>query len=124
MSDEQGKKTVVLGASPNPARYAHMAVQRLVEHGVEAVPVGIREGEIAGLPIQLGQPDIADVHTISLYIGQRNFDSWIDYTLSLNPKRIIINPGAENPSFEKAAMEQGVEVLHACTLVMLGTGTY
>ncbi|NNE55772.1 MAG: CoA-binding protein [Flavobacteriales bacterium] len=124
MTELKNKKTVVLGASPNPARYANVAVHRLKEAGFEAIPVGIRGGEIADIPIQLDQPDVDDVHTISLYIGQRHMSTWEDYAISLQPKRIIINPGAENPEFEQKARNQGIEVVHACTLVMLSLNNF
>ena len=39
--------------------------------------------------------------------------------IQLKPKRIILNPGAENPSFEKLAHKNGIEVVVACSLVML-----
>lgn len=121
---KESLKTAVLGASPNPHRYSHLAVERLVEHGHEPVPIGLRPGNIAGVDILLGKPEVEDVHTLTLYVGEKNLEGWIDYILSLNPQRIIINPGAENAKFEAQAKAQGVEVLRACTLVMLSTGLY
>ena len=40
------KKTVVLGATPNPARYAYLATKRLKQAGHEVIPIGIKKGEI------------------------------------------------------------------------------
>lgn len=118
------KKTVVLGASPNPGRYSHMATERLLRYGHEVVPVGIRKGEIGGLSIHTDKPPISDVDTITLYVGPDNQPSWYEYILSLKPKRIIFNPGTENPELIQLAREAGIEPAIACTLVMLGTGTY
>lgn len=70
------------------------------------------------------KPMITDVDTITLYIGPQNQPEWIDYLLSLSPRRIIFNPGTENPVFMDKAEAQGVEVVEGCTLVMLQTGTY
>ncbi len=117
-------KTVVIGASTNPERYAYLAVQRLKKHGHEVVPVGRREGEIEGVPIQTGQPPINNVHTISLYLGANNQPPMYDYLLSLKPKRVIFNPGTENPELKRKLLEQDVEVLDACTLVLLSTGDF
>lgn len=117
-------KTVVLGATPNSSRYAYLAVQRLKDKGHEVVPVGMREGEIEGIPIQKGQPPVSDVHTITMYVGARNQAPLYDYILSLKPERVIFNPGAENPELKRKLLEEGVEVLEACTLVMLSTGDF
>ena len=120
------KKTVVLGASPNPNRYAYLAAERLSKRDYDIVPVGIKKGELFGQEILdlRNKPTIDDVHTITMYIGPQNQAQWEDYILSLNPKRIIFNPGSENPSLASRAKEMGIEVQYACTLVMLASGLY
>ena len=62
--------------------------------------------------------------TVTMYLGERNQEPWEQRILELAPKRIIFNPGAENRDFARMAEAQGIEVLEACTLVMLGTGQY
>ncbi|GAA4298009.1 CoA-binding protein [Nibribacter koreensis] len=118
------KKTVVIGASDNPSRFSYKAVHQLKSYGHEVVPVGIRRGEVAGLPIETDKPGISEVDTVTLYVGPQNQPSWYDYILSLQPKRIIFNPGTENYELEKKAKEQNIQTLHACTLVMLSVGNY
>lgn len=115
------KKTVVVGASTNPGRYAYMAANMLKEYGHEVVPVGIRKGEVAGEDIlQLKEePAIEDVDTVTLYVGPQNQEAWYEFILGLNPKRIIFNPGTENDEFEQRAVDAGIEVVEGCTLVML-----
>lgn len=117
-------KTVVLGASPNPDRVSNQVVYRLLTAGYEVVPVGIRAGEIADLEILLGQPAIDDVHTITLYLNPQRQEPLYDYILSLEPERIIMNPGTENPVLAHLAARQGIEVEVACTLVMLSLASY
>lgn len=117
-------KTVVIGASPNPDRYAYKAVQSLVNHNQPVVAVGIRKGEIAGVTIQTGHPEIADVHTVTLYVGRSGQPDLYDYILSLKPRRVIFNPGTENPELAKLLHKNGVEVTEACTLVLLSTNQY
>ncbi len=116
--------TVVLGASDNPTRYSHMAVRSLLRHGKEVVPVSLKDGFVEGLKIRDDKPHIENVDTITMYVGPKNQPYWYDYILSLKPKRIIFNPGAENPELEKMAKKEGIEVLEACTLVMLSVGSY
>jgi hypothetical protein len=117
-------KTLVLGASENPARYAHAAARRLMQSGHEVELIGSRSGEIAGQSIQTGQPELRDVDTVTLYVGPRNQLPLIDYILNLKPRRIIFNPGTENPEFEAKARQAGIEPVEACTLVMLATKQY
>lgn len=120
------KKTVVIGASPNPSRFAFVASKMLNDYSHEFVPVGIKKGEIAGQPILdlRNKPEIEDVDTVTLYLGPQNQPEWYDYILSLKPKRIIFNPGTENRELMNMAKDQDIEVDMACTLVMLRSGQY
>lgn len=120
------KKTVIIGATPNPSRYAYTAAHLLTEYRHSIVPVGIKRGEVAGQPIVdlRDRPEITDVHTVTLYIGPRHQPEWYDYLLGLNPQRIVFNPGTENRELYQRATQQGIEAVEACTLVMLRAGTY
>ena len=93
----------------------------LAEYNFEAVLLGIKKGDIDGNQILniREKPLIADVHTITLYIGPQRQPEWYEYLLGLKPKRIIFNPGTENDEFETLAGKQGIEALEACTLVLL-----
>ena len=117
-------KTLILGATPNPQRYANIAAHRLTGHGHEIVNVGIKTGEVAGVPILNGQPEIADVDTVTLYVGPRNQPPYYDWLVGLKPRRIIFNPGTENAALAKLARENGIETEVACTLVMLASDQY
>lgn len=118
------KKTVVIGASDNDMRYSNIAARRLHEYDHEVIAVGLKDGMIGDIPMTKELKPIADVDTVTLYVGPRHQPYWYDYILSLKPKRIIFNPGTENPAFEKMARDKGIEVCHACTLVMLSVGNY
>ncbi len=120
------KKTVVIGASNNPTRYAYIASNMLTDYGHEIVPVGIKKGEVAGKDIldMRQHPKVDAVDTVTLYLGPQNQPEWYDYILGLNPQRIIFNPGTENTELEKKANEKGIETVYGCTLVMLRAGTY
>ncbi|MCA1762935.1 MAG: CoA-binding protein [Flavobacteriales bacterium] len=118
------KKTLVVGASPNPSRYAYTAIERLVNNDHDVHAVGMRKGEVRGVPIQTDKVEIPDVDTVTLYVGPRHQDFWKDYIKSLSPKRVIFNPGTENADFENELGEMGIETHRGCTLVMLSAGTY
>lgn len=120
------KRTAILGATTNPSRYAYFAAERLQAHGQEFVPIGFKKGEVLGHEILdlREKPDVGPVDTVTLYIGPKNQGEWEDYILSLQPRRIIFNPGAENPSLKSKAASAGIETLEACTLVMLSVGNY
>lgn len=113
-----------MGASPNPYRISNLVVHRLLRNEIEVVAVGNKEGDIGTESIIKGTPTIEDVHTVTLYLSAKNQEQYYDYILNLNPKRIIFNPGAENPELEKLANEKNIETLEACSLVMLSAGNY
>src|SRR5690606_174683 len=110
----------------NPSRYAFLAAKMLSEYQHEFIPVSIKTGEVLGHEILdlRKKPPIKDVDTVTLYIGPQNQPEWYDYIISLKPKRIIFNPGTENSEFENLAEQNGIEALHACTLVMLRSLQY
>lgn len=116
--------TLVLGASPRADRYSHLAIQRLRAHGHPVMAVGLRPGEVAGVPITRTVPKGAHVDTVTLYLNPFNQRSWYGDILDMGPRRIVFNPGTENPELEAMARERGVEVVHGCTLVMLAAGTW
>lgn len=118
------KRTLVLGATPNPGRYAHLAANRLVRSGHSIVNVGLKTGEVAGVAIE--KPEIIhnDIDTITLYVGPQHQPELYDYILDTHPKRIIFNPGTENSELRRMANEKGIETEYACTLVLLSIGQY
>ena len=119
------KNTLILGASPNPERYAYKATIMLSDKGHKVYPVGLREGEINAHTILTNTPIIEDVDTVTLYIGPQRQTQYYDYIVNqINPKRIIFNPGTENEELEKLAQEKGIETEVACTLVLLSVGNY
>ncbi len=120
------KKTVVLGASTNPARYSYFACQLLEEAKIDYVPVGIKKGKINDKEILdlRKTPEIDDVHTITLYLNPMNQKEWYKYIISLKPTRIIFNPGTENNELMQMASESGIDTLFACSLVLLQTGQF
>ena len=118
------KKTLVLGATPNEGRYAYLASTRLVAHGHEIVNVGIKSGEVAGVPIEKPETIHTDIDTLTLYVGPQNQEDLYDYILKTHTRRIIFNPGAENPELKRLAEKEGIETENACTLVLLSIGEY
>ncbi|MCY7408787.1 MAG: CoA-binding protein [Chitinophagales bacterium] len=118
------KKTLVLGASTNPERYSNIAIHRLLLHGHDVVPVGIKRGAVAGIKIINEKKAFENIDTVTLYLNPQRQQEYYDYILSLKPKRIVFNPGAENEELENLAKANGIEATEACTLVLLSTGQY
>ena len=96
------KPTMIIGASENPERYSYKATISLKSHGHKVYPIGIKQGDIEGEKILVDRPTPSDVNTVTMYLSAKNQKEWYNYILSLHPKRIIFNPGAENPEFELA----------------------
>lgn len=118
------KKTLVLGASDNPSRYSYLAVNRLRAHQHPVVAVGKKEGRVADVSISKDHVVEAGIDTITLYLNPKNQVEYYDYIMSLNPKRIIFNPGTENDDLIRMAEQNHIEPVIGCTLVMLSTGQY
>lgn len=120
----ESKKTIVLGASTNETRYSFRAVHRLVANNHEVIPVGIKKGAIAGISIVNDLQIIDNVDTITLYIGPKIQKEYYNYIVDTNPKRVIFNPGTVNMELMDLCEKNGIEVVDACTLVMLAADTY
>lgn len=118
------KKTLVLGASENPSRYGFLAVNKLLNNGHEVVAVGKRKGKIKDTEILTEAPSVPDIDTVTLYLNPDNQRPYYDTIISLKPKRIIFNPGTENPELEELAEKNGIGTMEACTLVLLSTNQY
>lgn len=118
------KKTLVLGASDNPSRYAYIAANRLHDNGHEIVLVGNRDARVAGEPIHRDRVEAENIDTVTLYLNPRRQEQYYDYILSLKPKRVIFNPGTENQQLMQLLEENGIAYEAACTLVLLGQGQY
>ncbi len=116
---------VVLGASDKTDRYSYKALMLLQEHGHKVIAVHPKLQTIEGLKVVNNLSTISErVDTLTLYVGADASSAMIPEILALKPKRIIMNPGAENTQLAAAANAQGIAVLEACTLVMLKTGQY
>lgn len=118
------KKTLVLGASPNPSRFSYKAIHKLIKHNHSVIPMGIRKDEVAGITIVNDQAHFTDIHTITMYIGPKRQSPYYDYLISLKPERIIFNPGTENDEFMNLCKENDIEVVVHCTLIMLNEGIF
>jgi predicted CoA-binding protein len=118
------KTTLVLGATEKEDRYGNIALKRLLRYSQPVKAIGIQEGNVDGVPIHVGTPAFDDIDTVTLYLNPKNQEHYLDYIISLKPRRIIFNPGTENPKLENLARQNGIEPIEACTLVMLSTGQY
>ena len=120
----QNKTTLIIGATPNPNRFAYRAAHMLSEYGHDIVLYGIKKGTVAGQSILNEWPSEIAVDTITLYISSKWQMPYYQKMIDLKPQRIIFNPGTENQELESMASEAGIECLRACTLVMLQTNQY
>lgn len=118
------KKTLVFGASTNPQRYSYLALNELVNKGHDVVAYGIKKGTVAGIEIDTELKNYDGIDTVTLYLNPQRQETFFDYILSLKPKRVIFNPGTENPEFYDLLRENNIEFERACTLVLLSTRQY
>lgn len=117
-------KTLVLGASLKPSRYSHITVRRLVDAQKETVAFGLSSGSISGVQVQTDFTSFKDIHTVTLYINPTHQKEYYERIISLQPKRVIFNPGTENQEFYTLLKQEGINAEVACTLVLLATDEY
>lgn len=121
---KEAKKTLVMGASTNSGRYAYRAVKMLQQYGHPVVAIGKKEEDLDKVHIEKDLVDFNGVDTVTLYLNPMNQKQYYDYIISLKPKRVVFNPGTENPELYALLKENNIEVEVACTLVMLSIGNY
>lgn len=116
--------TLIIGASSKPSRYSFKAAQQLHSLNHKIYLLAKRTDEVMGYKIHPQPVPWKDIHTITMYINPQRQEEYYEYILSLKPKRIIFNPGTENPTLKKLAENIGIETVNACTLVLLTTKQY
>lgn len=117
-------KTLVLGASIKPERYAYRAVVQLSKKNIEVVAMGILEGHIGSIKIIKPFEPLTKIHTVSLYLASHRQSEYYNYLIDLKPKRVLFNPGTENPELAQLLSGSGIQWENACTLVLLSTDQY
>ena len=118
------KKTLIIGASENLERTSFTAFKKLKAKNIEIVLIGNKKGTIDGIEIQTGFPKIDEVHTVTLYISEKNQGDYFQYIADLKPERVIFNPGTENLDLELFLKEKDIHTERECTLVKLSLGIY
>ncbi len=119
------ENVAVVGASPKDNRYSNLAMRMLAEHGHNPIPVAPARKEVLGriaYPTLASVPDRID--TVTMYIRPSRQATVLDEIVQIRPRRIIFNPGTENPGEYDRLRRAGIEVLEACTLIMLSTGQF
>ena len=125
MTSEKKHNVIVLGASPKAERYSNQAVAMLKEYGYQVIPVNPSGISIHGLPTQKSLNEVKiPIETLTMYVGPKISSERKEAILAINPKRVIFNPGTENPELEATLKDNKIKVIHACTLVLLRTGQF
>ncbi|VXA97320.1 conserved hypothetical protein [Flavobacterium sp. 9R] len=120
----KNKKTVVLGATSKPEKYAFKAISLLVEKGHSVIAIGQNAGEVAGVKIKTKAIPLKNIDTITLYLNPARQRDYYNYIVEAKPKRVVFNPGTENPELYQLLELNGIQVEVACTLVLLTLNQY
>jgi uncharacterized protein len=120
----KNKKTLVLGASTNPERYAYKAIKMLLAHEHSVLAIGQKQGEVETINIHTKMIPVSQIHTVTLYLNRLRQRDYYNYIIEAKPKRVIFNPGTENPEFYQLLKLNNIKVEVACTLVLLTTKQY
>ncbi len=117
-------KTLVIGATTNKDRYAYKAIQSLIDKSHQVVAIGTKEGMALDVNIETSKLPFTGIDTVTLYLNPKNQEEYYDYIISLKPRRVLFNPGTENPAFYEILKQNNIEFEVACTLVLLATNQY
>jgi len=118
-------RVAVVGASPDAERYSNKAMKFLKEKGHTAIPVAPKHERICDEDVYPNLREVpGEVETVSMYVAPARQDTVVDDIVEVAPKRVIFNPGAENPAVYDRLKSEGIEVVEACTLVLLRTGQF
>jgi hypothetical protein len=118
------KKTLVMGASDNPSRYSYLAIDRLRKFGHPVVAIGRRKMKVQDVDVETDPIPFPKVDTVTLYLNPEHQQPYYQYIVSLQPKRVLFNPGTENEELQHLLQKEGIPFMEACTLVLLSTGQY
>jgi uncharacterized protein len=119
------ERVIIIGASDKPDRYSHKALLLLQKHGHEVVPVNPGLVSIESIPVTRDLAEVAGaVDTVTMYVAPKISSDLADKLIALKPRRVIFNPGSENPALQSTLAAAGIETQDACTLVLLRTGQY
>lgn len=123
------KKTIILGASNKPERYSYLALNKLKQHQHPVILIHPSLEEIDGHKVLPTLKDVdltkeGGIDTITLYVSPKLLQPLIQEIIKVKPKRVIFNPGTELPETYKELEKNGIEVLEACTLVLLNTDQF
>jgi predicted CoA-binding protein len=121
---ENTKKTLVIGASDNPSRYSHLAIERLRQKGHPVVAIGTKKVKVNGVDIETEPLPFKDIDTVTLYLNPQHQQDYYNYIVSMRPKRVLFNPGTENEELQDLLKKNDIPFMEACTLVLLSTGQY
>ncbi|MEO6314488.1 MAG: CoA-binding protein [Chitinophagaceae bacterium] len=122
--EEQKNKTLVIGASGDPSRYSYLAINKLRNNGYPVLAIGKRNAMVGDVEVVTDKKETDGIDTVVLYLNADHQKEYYNYILSLKPKRIIFNPGAENAELYDLAQANNIKPMEACTLVLLSTGQY
>jgi predicted CoA-binding protein len=115
---------VVLGASSNPNRTSYLAAKLLMQKGRPVFAYGNKKGKIGQLAISDSIPNNynQEVDTISIFLKPEQQIDYYNYILQSNPKKLIFNPGSENPELEALVKLKKTEVVTNCTIALTVMG--
>jgi uncharacterized protein len=117
-------KTLIIGASTNKERYSYKAINNLIAKSHQVVAIGVKKGMALDIPIETDKFPYHGVDTVSLYLNPKKQKEYYDYIVSLEPRRVIFNPGTENDEFYEILKKKNIAFEESCTLVLLATNQY
>jgi hypothetical protein len=118
------EKILVLGASDNVNRTSYSAIKLLANRGLQVSAIGQRKGNVETVPVYDETLHIKQADVVSIFLTAKKQKKYYNYILSLKPKRIVFNPGSENPELEFLAQKNHIQIIKGCTIALLINGLW
>jgi len=123
VADADAPTAAILGASPDPARYAYQAVLAYLRQGWTVWPVHPRAAAVAEQPTYASVDELPGRPAIvSLYLRPAIATPLLPAIAQCRPDWLWCNPGADDPALIAAARAEGLRPIVACNLVALSLG--
>lgn len=118
-------KVALLGASDKEDRFAYKAFKKLSAAGHRVFLIHPKLDSIDGVSVHHSLEQIPEKpDTVTLYISAAVSTPLAAEIIQSGAKRVVFNPGTENPVLETALKAAGLAVIHDCTLMMLDGGRF
>lgn len=112
---------VIVGASPNRAKFANKSVRAHQKAGYEVYVVHPRGEDVEGAPAFTSIAEVpGEIDRVSVYLPPAVGLAMLDEIAERRPAEVWLNPGAESAEIRQKGESLGLNLIEACSIVDVG----